>query len=65
MIQFRNLDLWPGHTSNKGMKQELIHECEQRRKAYKYIKLSNVSSRLEYELQQMWEEELLQDQGIY
>jgi len=61
MIQYKNLDLWHLCTSNEGMRKELMRECENRRHASRYIILSTKAAHLEYEMQQMWEEELLQD----
>jgi hypothetical protein len=59
MIQYKNLDFWYGCTSNRGMQNQLMHECYQRKRAFKYIILAKHIARLEHEMQQMWEEELM------
>lgn len=59
MIQYKNLDLWYGCTGNRGMQNQLMHECHQRHRAFKYIKIATHAARLEHEMQQMWEEELM------
>ena len=61
MIQFKNLDLWYMCTNNSGMRWQLMRECQYRRDAYKYITLAKRTAQLEYEMQQMWEQELMCD----
>ena len=61
MIQYKNLDLWYICTSNRGMQEELKHECESRRYASHYIHLAHHTAQLQHELEQMWEEELMCD----
>lgn len=61
MIQYTNLDLWWMCTSNKGMQDELERECQKRHHARKYIDLANHTAHLQYELERMWEEELMCD----
>ena len=61
MIQYKNLDLWYICTNNQGMQEELKRECENRRYASHYIYLAHRTAQLQYELEQMWEEELMCD----
>lgn len=61
MIQYKNLDLWYICTNNQGMQEELKRECENRHHAFHYINLANYTAHLQYELERMWEEELMRD----
>jgi len=61
MIQYKNLDLWHLCTSNVGMQKQLREECAYRRQTEHYLTLSKTAAHLEYEMQQMWEQELLSD----
>jgi hypothetical protein len=61
MIQYKNLDLWYICTNNQGMQEELKRECRNRHHARKYINIAYHTAQLQYELEQMWEEELMCD----
>jgi hypothetical protein len=60
MIQFKNTS-WHGGTHNTTLRVRCAKESLERQRAYKYLNLAHYTAHLQYEMEQMWEEELLAD----
>lgn len=60
MIQLTH-DGWHGGTNNTVLRVKCAKETLERERAYKYMNLAHYTAHLQYEMEQMWEEELLHD----
>ena len=60
MIQYKN-STWCSGTNNTALRVRCAKESLERDRAYKYLNLAHYTAHLQYEMEQMWEEELFSD----
>jgi hypothetical protein len=60
MIQYKNTT-WCSGTNNTALRIRCAKESLARERAYKYFNLAHYTAHLQYEMEQMWEEELLSE----